>query len=50
MCEIRACGLGRKLTTCAGCDDYACDKLQGFFKNVPPGARENLEALRAARS
>ncbi len=49
MCEIRACGLGRKLTTCASCPDYACDKLEGFLKNVPPGARENLEALRAAK-
>ena len=45
VCEIRLCGLKRGLTTCASCPEFACDKLEGFFKNVPD-ARANLEALR----
>jgi hypothetical protein len=45
MCEIRKCGLGRALATCAECPDYACDKLTAFFKTVPD-AKANLEARR----
>lgn len=46
-CEIRACGVERGVDTCAGCSDYACEKLLKFF-NIAPQARVNLESLRAA--
>ncbi len=45
MCEIRLCGLGKGVSTCADCPEYACAKLEGFFKNAP-AAKENLAALR----
>ena len=44
-CEIRACGLARGVANCAHCDDYACDKLEGFFGFVPT-ARATLVAIR----
>ena len=45
-CEIRACAQGKGLANCAHCDDYACDKLEAFFKMVPD-ARKNLDAIRS---
>jgi hypothetical protein len=45
MCEIRKCTVERSFTTCAECDDYGCEKLQGFWKGAPQ-AQANLEALR----
>jgi hypothetical protein len=34
-CEIRACGLERGVVNCAYCNDYACEKLEGFLGHVP---------------
>jgi hypothetical protein len=48
-CEIRKCGLGRKLANCAACPEYACDKLQKFFKMVPDAER-TLAEIRVSRS
>jgi hypothetical protein len=45
MCEIRKCAQEKSLATCAGCQEYACEKLEGFFQMAPP-AKENLEAIR----
>lgn len=47
-CEIRSCVVERGLLTCAGCADYACEKLQSFLAQVPPeaGVRERLNSLR----
>jgi hypothetical protein len=45
MCEIRKCGQARKVTTCAACPDYACDKLTAFFK-MAPEAKSTLDSLR----
>jgi hypothetical protein len=46
MCEIRLCALGKNLATCASCPEFACAKLEGFFKGAPQ-AKENLMKLRA---
>ena len=35
VCEIRKCGKQKEIQNCAYCDNYACDKLEGFFKMVP---------------
>ena len=49
QCEIRACGLKRKVANCALCPDYAsCDKINKFLANVPP-AKANLEEVRRGR-
>ena len=46
-CQIRACGMAQDVANCAHCDDYACDKLQAFFRIVPD-ARTVLDAARSS--
>jgi len=46
ICEIRKCAHGRKVGTCAECGDYACAKLDEFFK-MAPNAKETLDSLRS---
>ncbi len=45
VCEIRKCCVEKELENCAGCDMYACDKLENFF-NMAPDARTALDNLR----
>lgn len=45
VCEIRACGLDRGVESCAHCQDYACEKLEQFFKLVPE-AQKQLDGIR----
>jgi hypothetical protein len=45
VCEIRRCAVEHDIATCAECESYACEKLQGFFQMVPI-AKENLDAIR----
>ena len=45
MCKIRECVLGRGLENCAPCDDFVCEKLQGFLQYVPD-ALKTLEDIR----
>jgi hypothetical protein len=47
-CEIRKCGLAKKVKNCALCKDYPCDKISKFLANVPQ-AKANLEEVRNAR-
>jgi len=47
VCEIRACGMERAVVNCAHCDDYGCEKLEGFLVYVPD-ARNVLEGIRAS--
>jgi hypothetical protein len=47
-CEIRKCGLPRKVKNCALCDDYGCETISKFLANVPP-AKANLDEVRRAR-
>jgi hypothetical protein len=47
-CEIRKCGLARKVKNCALCGDYPCQVLAGFLAKVPP-AKANLEEVRRSR-
>ena len=44
-CEIRKCAIDRKLTSCALCADYGCQKLLKHFE-TDPSARTRLEAMR----
>ena len=46
-CEIRACGVSRGVANCAHCTDYACDKLQAFFR-MAPDAQSVLNQVRAS--
>ena len=49
LCPIRACAEERSLANCAACDDYGCEKLEGFLK-MAPQARVTLEGIRAQRA
>ena len=45
VCAIRACGMEKKVTTCAACADYACAQLKDFHA-IAPHAAKTLEKLR----
>lgn len=44
-CVIRNCAREKELENCACCPEYACGKLEAFFK-TEPAARARLEAVR----
>jgi hypothetical protein len=48
ICEIRKCGVEKKVKNCAYCSDYACEKLDKFF-TMAPMAKANLEKIKKAR-
>lgn len=48
VCEIRKCAREKAVANCAYCDEYACEKLEGFFKMVPD-ARNNLDTIRSSQ-
>jgi len=48
ICEIRKCGNEKKVQNCAFCDDYICEKLDKWFKNVP-NAKITLDEIRKNR-
>lgn len=45
VCEIRKCGKERHVKNCAHCNEYACEKLIGFF-TVAPEAKTTLDKIR----
>ena len=46
MCEIRACGEKMGVVNCAYCEEYICERLDGFFK-MAPDAKGVLDGVRA---
>jgi hypothetical protein len=48
VCEARKCGQEKGYTTCAPCDDFACEKLEPIHKAVPE-AKAALEEIRKGR-
>ncbi len=49
QCEVRACGIEKKTVSCANCDEYLCERINNFFKYLPPEAKENLEKFRKSK-
>jgi hypothetical protein len=48
-CDIRQCGLTRKVKNCALCSEFSsCEKINKFIAGAPP-AKANLEEVRRAR-
>ncbi|MDD5765124.1 MAG: DUF3795 domain-containing protein [Candidatus Marinimicrobia bacterium] len=45
VCEIRLCGIEKKVVNCAHCNDFVCEKLEKFF-TMAPSLREKLTKLR----
>jgi hypothetical protein len=44
-CPIRTCAREKALENCAYCTEYACGKLEAFFK-TDPAAKARLDAVR----
>jgi hypothetical protein len=44
-CVLRKCAMGKKLESCAFCDEYTCENLQKHFE-MDLAARIRLEELR----
>jgi hypothetical protein len=48
-CDIRQCGLARKVKNCALCPEYSsCERIGKFIAGAPP-AKANLEEVRRTR-
>jgi hypothetical protein len=45
-CPVRACAIDRGVQSCAYCNDYACETLEGFLSHAS-GLREVLDKMRA---
>jgi hypothetical protein len=44
VCEIRKCGIERKIANCGHCPQYACEKLAPLF-GMAPDAKETLDGI-----
>jgi len=44
VCEVRLCGIEKKVTNCAHCDEFVCAKLEKFFQ-MAPFLREKLTQI-----
>jgi hypothetical protein len=47
-CGVRACAIDRGVISCAYCEDYGCETIEGFLSHAS-GLRQVLEGMRAAR-
>ncbi len=47
VCEVRRCGLERKISNCAYCVDYPCEKLKMPW-SITSSAKEVLDNIRKA--
>lgn len=45
-CQVRTCATGKGFSTCADCEEFACEKLEGILRMVGDEARTRLENLR----
>ncbi|UCC93314.1 MAG: DUF3795 domain-containing protein [Thermoplasmata archaeon] len=46
-CKVRICATDHGVESCALCDEYGCDTLEGIL-SVAPEAREKLEEIRGS--
>jgi hypothetical protein len=46
ICKIRKCGKEKGVDNCAFCEEYACERLNEFFKMVPD-AKTRLDEIRS---
>jgi len=45
-CQIRKCAQEKDVESCAGCTEYACEKLEKLF-TTDPEARKRLDQIRS---
>jgi len=46
VCNIRKCGMEKKVKNCAYCEDYACEKLNKFYERAGPEVKQTLEEIK----
>ncbi len=47
LCEVRKCGMARRVKNCAYCDEYPCGRLEGAWKMMQAEeARMTLDKIR----
>ncbi len=44
-CQVRSCAEQRGVKTCAHCDDYNCEKLQGLLGLIGEEAKNRLDEI-----
>ena len=53
VCDVRICGLQRKVANCAYCENYPCDKLERLLKSFQTvsgeEAKRNLEKIKESQ-
>ena len=47
VCAVRACASGFGVETCAHCEPYECETLEGWLKQAGAEARQRLETIRS---
>ncbi len=48
QCQVRKCGIEKKVENCAYCDDYICEKLEGIWNMISSTEpRDTLNSIRA---
>ena len=47
-CEVRKCGMEKKVANCAHCDEYTCDKLDKLWKSLgSTDAKATLDEIKS---
>jgi hypothetical protein len=49
VCEIRSCCIRQDISDCGQCPQFACGKIENFFKFFPDGGAENRRRLTAVK-
>ena len=47
-CSVKSCASERGVETCAHCDDYGCETLEGWLAHAGDELRQKLDNMRAA--
>jgi hypothetical protein len=47
-CGVKSCARERGVETCAHCEDYGCETLEGLLQQAGDELRQKLEKMRAA--
>jgi hypothetical protein len=48
VCDIRKCAQAKNVENCGFCDEYTCEKLERWFKNVP-NAKAVLDRIHSTK-
>ena len=49
-CQVRGCATAKGIVTCADCEEFACENLEGILRMAGDEVRARLQSLRAEAS